>query len=583
MNENLAIDSRAARRHFLCAFLFFILVFCAAPRAFAQTPLQFTISFPASLRSQPLTGRLFVIITRTNQLEPRIQLLSEGAPPFFGKDVTNLQPGQDAIIDADVPGYPLRTLRDLPAGDYYVEALLNVYTEFHRADGHDIWAHLDWIGELPTLAPGNPHSEFQKVHLDPARGFDVRLSMDKLISADEFSKSPILASLAPPKETQWIKVIKFQSPSLTKFWGQPMYLGATILLPKDYDSHPNSYYPVVYNQGHFYQPIPWEFDTDPSDETPQAAAAGKASGLGTGYEFYQAWISQNFPRFIMVTWQHPCPYFDDSYAVNSDACGPFGDAIMNELVPYIETHFRIIRQSYARIVEGGSTGGWESLALQLYHPKFFGGAWVFDPDPIDFRSFQQTDLYQENNAFNYSSPSEWFTSKKPWSRTPRGLERSTVEETSHYEDVLGPNGRSDYQLDGWWGIFCPVGPDGYPRPMWNMQTGEIDHEVVNYARDHGYDLTNYAQTHWNEIGPDLVGKLHFFVGDMDSYYLNLAVYRMEDFLKTSKPYYDGSFAYGRPMKGHGWHPMTWADLLRDMAAQVKKNAPSSAVPSLWNY
>ncbi len=582
-NQN-SLRSRSCRSiapFVTCAF--FLCALLSAPSARAQSPLQFSISFPTSVRSEPLTGRVFVIVTKTNQPEPRIQLLSEGAPPFFGEDVTNLKPGQDAIIDADVPGYPLASLKDLPAGDYYVEAFLNVYTEFHRADGHTVWAHQDWIGELPTLAPGNPYSAVQKMHLDPEKGFDIHLSMDKVISDDEFTGSPILAQLAPPRETQWIKIIKFQSPSLTKFWGQPMYLGATILLPKDYDSHPNSYYPVVYNQGHFYQPIPWEFDTDASHETPEAAAAGKASGLGTGYEFYQAWISQNFPRFIMVTWQHPCPYFDDSYAVNSDACGPFGDAIMNELIPYIESHFRIIRQSYARIVEGGSTGGWESLALQLYHPKFFGGAWVFDPDPIDFRSFQQTNLYDENNAFDYQSPSTWFTLKKPWSRTPRGLVRSTVEETSHYEDILGPNGRSDYQLDGWWGIFCPVGPDGYPQAMWNMQTGEINHEVVNYAREHGYDLTDYAQTHWSEIGPDLVGKLHFFVGDMDSYYLNLAVYRMEDFLKTSKPFYDGSFAYGRPMKGHGWHPMTWADLLRDMAAQVKKNAPSNADTSLWNY
>ncbi|HXT86893.1 MAG TPA: hypothetical protein VN745_07715, partial [Verrucomicrobiae bacterium] len=102
--------------------------------------------------------------------------------------------------------------------------------------------------------------------------------------------------------------------------------------------------------------------------------------------------------------------------------------------------------------------------------------------------------------------------------------------------------------------------------------------------DHGFDLTYYAQTHWKEIGVDLVGKLHFFVGDMDSYYLNLAVYGMEDFLKTMKdPYYGGTFDYGRPMKGHGWHPMTWRDLLGDIAAQVEKDAPSGSNTAQWNY
>ena len=555
-----------------------------AAAAGASSSTRFEISFPTTAHSEPVTGRVFVIITRTNEVDPRVQLLSEAAPPFFGKDIYALGPDQAVTIDETTPGYPLSSLKSLPVGDYYVEAFLNMYTEFHRSDGHTIWAHLDWVGELPSLAPGNLHSDVQKIHLDPATGFVVRLSMDKTISTDEFSKSKLLASLAPPKETEWIKTVKFQSPLLTKFWGHPMYMGATVLLPKGYATHPNAHYPVVYNQGHFYQPIPWEFDPDATKETPEAAAEGKQSGLGTGYEFYQAWNSDHFPRFIMVTFQHPCPYFDDSYAVNSPNCGPFGDAIMNELIPYVESHFRILREPYARILEGGSTGGWESLALQVFHPKFFGGAWVFDPDPIDFRSFQLVNVYKDKNAFVDEHPGAWLTNPRPWSRTPAGQVRSTIEDVSHFEDMLGPKSRSDYQLDGWWAVFGPTDHDGYPAPLWDMQNGTIDHSVADYMREHGLDLTYYTSTHWQEIGPDLVGKLHFFVGDMDSYYLNLAVYRMEDFMKTTKgPYYGGSFAYGRPMKGHGWHPMTWADLLRDIAAQVAKNAPKSADTSSWNY
>ena len=117
-----------------------------------------------------------------------------------------------------------------------------------------------------------------------------------------------------------------------------------------------------------------------------------------------------------------------------------------------------------------------------------------------------------------------------------------------------------------------------------MQTRKINKQVADYARDHGYDLTQYVSAHWAEIGPDVVGKLHFFVGDMDSYYLNLAVYKMEDFLKSSSnPHYEATFEYGRPMKGHGWHPMVWADLLRDISAQVSKNAPAGADTASWNY
>lgn len=560
-----------------------ISLFAGLP-AQAQAGTSFEVSLPDTTPAAPITGRAFVIISRTDKIDPRMQIISEGAPPFFGKDLSQLRPGESVKIDGATAGYPLASLKDLPAGDYYVEAWANLYTEFHRSDGHSIWAHLDSIGEIPSLAPGNLHSEVQKIHLDPAKGFDVHLSLDKVIPSDEFKQPESLPQLAPPKESEWIKTVKFQSPSLSKFWGHPMYLGATVLLPKGYDSHPNAHYPVVYNQGHFYQPIPWDFDPDPKSETPEAIAQGKQSNMGTGYEFYQAWNSDHFPRFIMVTFQHPCPYFDDSYAVNSPNCGPFGDAVMKELIPYVENHFRIIQQPYARILEGGSTGGWESLALQALHPKFFGGAWVFDPDPIDFRAFQQVDLYKDDNAFEYQPEGAWLGSPRPWSRTSAGQVTSTIKDISHYEDMLGPNGRSAYQLEGWWGVWGPVGPDGYPQPAWNMQTGKIDPKVVNFMRDHDADLSYYIRTHWTEIGPDLVGKLHFYVGDMDNYYLNLAVYKMEDFLKTTKdPYYAGSFSYGRPMKGHGWHPMSWEQLLRDISDQVAHNAPKGENVAEWNY
>lgn len=547
---------------------------------------RFEISFPASARAKAVTGRVLVIVTRRNKPDPRIQLLSLGVtPPFFGKDVNHLEPGETVTIDEKTTGYPLRSLKGLPAADYYIEAMLNVYTRVDRADGHTIWAHFDWVGGFPMIAPGNLHSTVRKVHLDPTKGFNIHLSLDRVISLNEFAHGGLVAQLAPPHETKWIKVVKFESHLLTQFWGHPMYLGAAVLLPKGYYSHPHSYYPVVYNQGHFNQWIPWSFNPNPKSETPEAVAEGKAGGWGTGYDFYRAWISHHFPRFIMVTFQHPCPYFDDSYAVNSANCGPFGDAIMKELIPYVESHFRIIRRPFARLLEGGSTGGWESLALQVFHPRFFGGAWVFDPDPIDFRRFQLVNIYKDKSAFTYRPHrSPWLSAPRPWSRTSQGQVTVTLKQMSHQEAVLGSHGRSDLQLDGWWAIWVPVGRDGYPVPLWNMQTGAINHHVANYMRKHGYDLSYYIRTHWHQIGPDLVGKLHFFVGDMDNYYLNLAVYKMENFLRTtSDPYYGGTFVYGRPMKGHGWHPMTWAELMREMAQQVRDDAPKGSNTAAWNY
>jgi hypothetical protein len=548
----------------------------------APPPIGIRLSFPAAVHRAAVTGRVFVMISKTDKPDLRIQVLEpSSSPPFFGQDVSNLHPGESVVVGASATGYPLKRLADLPAGDYYVEGLLSIYVDYHRADEHTIWAPPQWGPQVFTMEPGNLYSAPERVHLDRKRGVSLHLSLDRVVNKSDLPN--LEGAYGYLTDTPWIKHLRILSPTLTRWWGRPTYLGATVLLPRGYASHPHSYYPVVYNQGHFYQPVPWEFTTDKSTETPEAIADGKRSGLGTGYEFYEAWNSAHFPRFLLVTWQHPCPFFDDSYAVNSANCGPFADAIMHELIPYIESHYRIIRKTYARILEGGSTGGWESLALQIDYPSFFGGAWVFDPDPIDFHAFQLVDLYNDDSAFFTRSDGGWEQYPRPWERTSTGQPVTTNQEVSQYELAMGSHMRSQYQLDGWWSIFDPAGPDGYPLPMWNMRTGTIDRRVANYAREHGFDLEAYLQENWHSLGPDLGGKLHFIVGDMDNYYLNLAVYKMQDFLSsTTDPHSDATFTYGRPMKGHGWHPMTWAQLLQDIAHQVRANS-DGANTSQWNY
>jgi hypothetical protein len=542
------------------------------------------LSFPASVQSTAVTGRVFVVLTTNAKPDPRIQILEPASsPPFFAADISDVRPGQTMVLDASSDSYPLKNINQLPAGDYTAEAFLWKYVEYHRADGHTIWAPEQWGPQIFSLEPGTLYSATTKVHVDPKAGTTLRFTLDKVVTNKDLES--LLGGEGYDTDTPWIKHVRMLSPSLTKWWGRPIYLGATILLPKGYAEHPKSHYPVVYNQGHYYQPVPWDFTTDKSTETPQSAAAGKRAGYGTGYEFYEAWNSDNFPRFIMVTWQHPCPFFDDSYAVNTANCGPYGDAIQNELLPFIETRYRVLREARARFTEGGSTGGWESLALMLQHPKFYGGAYVFDPDPIDFSAFQQIDLYQEDNAFYLQTPDDpWHKYTHYFERTPRGQPLCSEEALSQYELVMGSHGRSQYQLDGWWAIFDPIGPDGYPAPMWDMKTGVIDKHVAQYARDHGYDLVAYMKDNWPALGPDLVGKLHFIVGDMDSYYLNLAVYKAEDLLTSLKdPDPKATFQYGRPMKGHGWHPMTWAQLLQEMAQDVRDATPPGVSNAEWNY
>jgi hypothetical protein len=550
----------------LCAkALIFIAILVSTAHAQQSSIPRFEVTLPAAYK-QPVTGRVFVIIAKSENPEPRLQAGSwRGRTEFMAVEVQQLQPGRSISLNSSTLGYPFKNVRELPAGDYYVQALLNVYTKFERADGHTIWGHMDqWEGQKFNRSPGNLYSPVQRVHLDPLSGYDVRLNLTETIPPVQL-----------PSDSPYVKHIKIQSALLTKFWGQPIYLGATVLLPQGYDAHPDAHYPVLYEQGHFNLRPPLDFSPDPPP-------AGDTRGGASGYELYKQWVSAGFPRMIVVTFQHPTLYFDDSYAVNSANNGPYGDALITELIPYLEEHFHMIRQPHARVLFGGSTGGWESLALQVYHPEFFGGTWTFFPDPVDFTRYQLIDIYSDNNAFlapGYDPP----VPERPMERTNEGQVDVTVRQMSLLEEVLGSHGRSGQQYEAWDAAYGPVGRDGYPRPLWDKLTGKIDPEVATYMRDHGYDLRDYLERNWARIGPQLVGKIHLFCGDMDNYYLNLAVYKLEDFLKkTSNPAYGGSFEYGRPLKGHGWNPMEPAEMVRTMAEHISKNTPAGGDNS-WKY
>ena len=117
----------------------------------AGQKMQFRVSLPAAVHPEAITGRLFVILTRNQSTEPREQLFDV---PIFSVDVSRLQPGATAIIDATSPGYPLASMKEIPAGDYYMQALLNVYTAFPRADGHTVWAHICLLYTSPSPRDG---------------------------------------------------------------------------------------------------------------------------------------------------------------------------------------------------------------------------------------------------------------------------------------------------------------------------------------------------------------------------------------------------------------------------------------------
>jgi hypothetical protein len=527
---------------------------------------HFEVSIAPSAATGPVTGRMILMLSKNAQPEPRFALGLRG-PAMFGVDIEQLRAGQAVTIDDAAVGYPDK-LSSLPPGDYFAQAVINVYQQVHRSDGKIIWVHMnDGTIEFFNTAAGNLYSDVTPVHI--GGGGTLELSVTRIMPA-----SP------RPAETEWIKHVSVQSKKLTAFWGRPIFVHAAVLLPKGYAEHPDAYYPTVYTLGHNFTPL--SFSTNP----PSGRGAGgvnPASGLESGYDTYRAWNGDNFPRVICISLEQQTPYFPDSYSVNSANNGPYGDAVVEEVIPYLEEHFRIIRKPYARQLEGASTSGWQTLALVLQHPDFFGAGWVLQPDPIDFTRYQTTNIYDDTSAFVVRT-GPFTMAERGFQRTTDGQTLFTVRQLSLFEAVLGSRGRSGYQLEAWEAVYGPVGDDGYPVPLWDKRTGTIDRNVALYMRDHGFDLRAYAERNWATLGPKLPGKLHFFAGDMDDFWLNLAVYRFEDFLKASaNPHVDADFTYGRPTKGHGWHAWTWAEFVRRVGAAVRAAAPAGESTSAWNY
>lgn len=535
----------------------------AAPDLNAQ---QFSLSFPASISTSPITGRAFVFISRTDRVEPRLQAgARRGSEQFMGTDVDQLGPGLAVTIDQSALGFPFTSVKELPPGEYFVQGMLVPYTRFERADGHTIWAHMDqWEGQRFNDSPGSLVSGVKRIRIDGSTR--VSISLDS-----------VLPSVSRIADTEWVQRFTMKSELASAFWNHDMTVGAVVLLPRNYARNANKRYPVVYTIGHFSQRAPFGFTFDNCDrpESQDARAARLArSARETGCEFQAAWTAGKVPEFIAVFIQHPTPYYDDSYALNSANNGPYGEVITQEIIPEIDRRYRTIPSGHARLLTGGSTGGWDVLALQIHYPDVFGGAWSLYPDQLDFRNYQFGNIYADSNAYERSDGA-WLGREIPASRSPEGLTELTMREENQAELVIATRGRSGGQWDGWQAAWAPVGADGYPKPLWDKRTGTIDHKVAESMRARGYDLRDYLQRNWAEIGPKLVGKLHVAVGDMDNYFLNLGVYRFGSFLESTKepgngPYFAGTIEYGRPLKPHGWQPWSYQELLRMMDAQVRK-------------
>ena len=550
---------------------------------------EFAISYPASLHSEPLDGRIILLLSRDLTREPRTHVEPNeplASPYIFGLNVENLAPGHAAILNDNAFGWPARRLAALPTGDYLVQAVLNRYETFHLADGRTLKLPPDkGEGQQWAKKPGNLYSTPRVLHLDQSHPAKNTLVLDKAIEA-----------IVPKTDTEFVRHIRVRSDLLSRFWGRDVFLGAHILLPKGFDAHPQARYPLMVFHGHYPDDISGFRTTPPDpDLKPDYSERFHLAGYNRiqqqeAYAFYQKWISADFPRFLVVEIEHANPYFDDSYAVNSANLGPYGDAINEELIPEIERRFRAIGAGWARFTYGGSTGGWEALATQVFYPDMYNGAFAACPDPIDFRAYTIINLYKDTNA--YTLTGEASTVERPAFRNYMGEIFATQRDANYMELAQGDLSRSGGQYDIWQAVFSPVGPEGYPKPIFDKVTGAIDPSVAAYWRDH-FDLSHIIARDWATLAPKLKGKIHLYVGNGDNYYLTDSVYFAQERLESLQPPYGGSVAYGDRAE-HCWNgdpklPNAYSRLhynfqyLPIILERIAATAPPGSDLKSWRY
>jgi hypothetical protein len=474
-------------------------------------------------------GRLMVVLATPGTPEPRLELGETGmdAAPVLGRDVDGLEPGAAAILDGRSALFPLDRLDQLRPGTFAVQAVLHRNRDLNHAN-----------------APGDLYGPVKTVRIDPAAGGVVELELSRALPEETL-----------PPDTELVKYIKIRSRLLSDFHGRPIDLRAGVILPRDYARHPDRRYPVRVHIGGYASRF-----TEVDDM------------MAIGTRFRRTWMADDTPPMILIHLDGAGP-LGDPYQVDSANHGPYGAAVTGELIPHIEGLFRGIGKGEARVLDGGSTGGWVSLALQIFYPDFFNGAWSYCPDGVDFRDFQLVNIYEDKNAYINGHGFE-----RPSARDVSGEVRFTMRHECRLENAMG-HGDSYTMSGGQWGAWNATygarGADGRPVPLWDPATGRIDPAAVEHWK--AYDLRRVLEDRWDELGPKLKGKLHIWVGEADDYFLNNAVHRLDSFLSRAEPAYEGSITYG-PGQGHGWLGISEREMMQQMARRVA-GATAAAAPT----
>ena len=508
--------------------------------------VKFEIDYSDKFQENGFDGRVLLMISNNKYSEPRFQINdNHNTQMIFGVDINSWNSSEKIIIDSEAFSYPIESINNIKEGEYYVQALLHKYETFNLSTGYTVQLPMDQgEGQKWNISPKNLYSTPKKVKINKSGTINITLENE-------------IPPIEPAKDTEYIKHIKIKSEMLSKFWGRDMYLQANVLVPHGFDKKSKTRYPLMIFHGHF----PYTFGgfrttqpTAPKEDTIYNSRFGitgyKHIQQKEAYDLYHNWISNDFPRFITIEIQHQNPYYDDSYAVNSANLGPYGDAITYELIPHIEQLFNGVGEGWGRFLYGGSTGGWESLAVQVFYPNEYNGCFAACPDPIDFRAYTVINLYEDDNAYYHEGNNR--KTLRAGMRDGKGIIKNHLIQINQRESALGSKGRSGDQWDIWQAVYSPTGKDGYPKPIWDRKTGKIDKVVAEYWKEN-YDLSYIMKRDWDKIGKDLEGKIHIYCGDMDNYYLNNAVVLTEEFLEsTTNPYYNGEVDYGN-MAEHCWN------------------------------
>lgn len=430
----------------------------------------------------PVSGRLLVFIAKgTGAKRVSINEFRPDATWVAAREIHDLAPGATIDIDTDGTAYP-KPFSDLAPGDYQVQAVLDVDHTYNYSG----LTSGDLISPVLTLK-----------NWTPGQGREPELALDAVVAPH----APFKLRPQDRQAATHLRLAQDQSALLTKFWGRPMFVRAWVVLPPGYHKHPSRRYPTVY----------WT----------HGFGGTLAFCKFMGIHIYERMAAGKMPSMIWVMLDEHLPTGTHEFA-NSVNDGPWGSALTQEYVPWVEAHYRMLDRARDRYLQGHSSGGWATLQLQINYPRIFGGTWSTSPDPSDFHDFTGINLYAPDaNVYHRPDGSPY-----PLVRM-HGKVISTFEQFARLEQVLGPYGGQMASFD--W-VFSPRGPDGRPEPMFDRKTGDVNPAVVAYWRAH-YDLAHILKTTWAKRGPYLKGKIHVYVGTADTFYLNGAAEKLDVVLK----------------------------------------------------